>query len=86
MRLLCSVGACVLRTPDVSLFHYFTLCVCDVWIAITDEASNVFQHNHSDPLRNRTVLHGIVMKNVGDYDRLQQTDDHHSQTHRKINS
>lgn len=71
MRVLRSLCVCALRAPDITLLQYFALCVCDVGITVTDEASDVFQHHHSDPLRNWAVLHGVVMKDVGDDDSLQ---------------
>lgn len=52
--------------------------------AVTDQVGYVFEDNDSNPVGDLLVLHGAVMKHVGDDDGLQETDDHEGQTNREI--
>lgn len=44
----------------------------------------MFEDDHPDPVWNLLIFHGAVVKDIGNDDRLQQTDDHEGQTHREI--
>lgn len=46
----------------------------------------MFEDHHPHPVRHLLILHGAVVQDVGDDDRLQETDDHEGQTHREIDA
>lgn len=55
-----------------------------IWPFVADEIGYVSEDYHPHPVGNLLISHGVVMKDIGDDDRFQQTDDHEGQTHREI--